>query len=109
MDNSKTHQDLVALTKTWRLSLLEIAAAPQPSAGDVLQKVAKKVQREHQQFCAMHADDKTVVRLASDKMNIALDGCARLYADWREGIGADAMRTRITEEQHIWFTQLFLR
>lgn len=75
------------------------------SFGNQLVNCMRGVQRDLQRYDEQRLQPVEIDRLTLFA-DIVQDGCARLFADWREGLEYDTLRKSLDEEKRIWFEQL---
>jgi hypothetical protein len=88
-----------------RALCFNIAESEYASAGYILIELVVEIEKKIKVFVAGHQSDSKQFFLL---FNIIKDGCARLYADWKEGIEYSQFNQRILDEKKIWDEQLIV-
>ena len=95
------------LVAQWRARVLglDVDERSYSEFGEQLAKLVKEFRKQADDAAGDIHDPEYSKRLMYS-IDAIQDGCAELFADWREGMALDDLSVRIREEQEIWQGQL---
>lgn len=104
----KSPSDIAAIVEEWRIHVLALMVSDKTyeAFGREVVEVMTGIMWDIRGYKEDNTEDKIGIKKLRHYADIAEEGCADLYASWREGAAVSDLRDELNDYKKLWLDQL---